>query len=185
MGNKKVKTYQNASLVRRFIAYLIDWYICGLVTAFPIAIFSQKIFGNMKVQSLLKYDVKIGIIAGVLALITTTFYLVIVPKYIYSGQTIGKKLCKIKIIRQDGQAADLKTLLIRELVGAIVIEGSIYTGSTILHQVIYLTTGLDVIKPLLYGGMAVSITSAILVLITKNKFAIHDYIAGSWVVMAE
>ena len=44
-----------ASLPRRFGAYLLDWYIGALFTSFPIAIVSQKIYGTMKNQNLLKY----------------------------------------------------------------------------------------------------------------------------------
>lgn len=37
------KRYEDVPLTRRFLSYLIDWYLGGLATAFPIAMISQKL----------------------------------------------------------------------------------------------------------------------------------------------
>ena len=42
-------------LIRRFIAYLVDWYVGALVIGFPITLFSQKLFGKPTVLNLLKF----------------------------------------------------------------------------------------------------------------------------------
>mgnify|MGYP003373655485 FL=1 len=81
-----------ASLPRRFGAYLLDWYIGALFTSFPIAIVSQKIYGTMKNQNLLKYPHQLGLICGLLALLGAMFYYVIIPLVINRGQTIGKRM---------------------------------------------------------------------------------------------
>ena len=39
--------YEDAPLVKRFISYLIDWYVGALCTAIPIAIISQKLTNTM------------------------------------------------------------------------------------------------------------------------------------------
>ena len=111
-----------ASLPRRFGAYLLDWYIGALFTSFPIAIVSQKIYGTMKNQNLLKYPHQLGLICGLLALLGAMFYYVIIPLVINRGQTIGKRICHIKIVKSDGKDVGLKELILREVLGAIIIE---------------------------------------------------------------
>ena len=90
--------YEDAPLVKRFISYLIDWYVGALCTAIPIAIISQKLTNTMLNQNIVEFKQPYGIIAGILAVLFAIFYFVIVPAYIYPGQTLGKKICKIKIV---------------------------------------------------------------------------------------
>ena len=104
-----------ASLPRRFGAYLLDWYIGALFTSFPIAIVSQKVYGTMKNQNLLEYPHQLGLICGLLALLGATIYYVIIPLVVNKGQTIGKRICHIKIVKSDGKDVGLKELLLIEV----------------------------------------------------------------------
>ena len=53
-----------AGLGRRFFAYLVDWYIGALVTAFPVSAVSMKLFQTVKNQNLLTFPAPWGLIAG-------------------------------------------------------------------------------------------------------------------------
>ena len=50
----KRNIYINAPLTRRVLSYFIDWYLGALCAAFPIAVVSQKLYGTMLKQNLLK-----------------------------------------------------------------------------------------------------------------------------------
>lgn len=172
-----------ASLPRRFGAYLLDWYIGALFTSFPIAIVSQKVYGTMKNQNLLEYPHQLGLICGLFALLGAIIYYVIIPLMVNKGQTIGKRICHIKIVKSDGKDVGLKELLLREVLGAIVIEGVLYSASTILHQVLQIGLGISLVKPMMYVGFVITIVSAILCLVNKKEhLALHDYLARTKVV---
>lgn len=93
-GQEKIGRDQ-VYLGKRFLAYLIDWYLGGLCTSFPISLISQKLNNTALNQSIMSFEGNYGYIAGVSALLGAVFYFVIIPTYIYKGQTLGKKICKI------------------------------------------------------------------------------------------
>ena len=85
--NKKKKyNYIDASMTKRFISYIIDWYVGALCTAIPIAITSQKLTNTMLNQNIVEFEQPYGIISGVIAILFAIFYFVIVPTYIYPRQ---------------------------------------------------------------------------------------------------
>ena len=141
-----------AGLGRRFFAYLVDWYIGALVTAFPVSAVSMKLFETVKNQIL-----------------------------VWRGHTLGKRWMKIKIADSSGGEASAGQLIIRQLAGIIILEGSLVSASTIWHQLVTILTGVNVVTALMYAGMAVSLVSAVLTLAGRRR-AIHDRISGTVVV---
>ena len=186
--NKKIEKkskYREVKLGRRFLSYLLDWYIGALCASFPIAVISQKLYGTMLKQNILEFKEPYGLIGGILGIIFALFYFVIVPKYIYPGQTLGKHICKIKIIQEDGNDVTLKHLLLRQVLGIMVVEGTVVSASTLWHQLATILTNVDFVKPLMYAGFAIGGISALMVIFTKSHKAIHDYIGKTRVVMSE
>ena len=184
--NLRVKKpeYQDATLGRRLLSYFIDWYVGGLATAFPIALISMKMYGNMLHQDVVNFAQPYGMIGAVLGLVCAFLYFVIVPQFVWKGQTLGKHLCKIQIIKEDGQEVNFSTLVMRQMVGVIILEGGLVTASSLWHQIIMMLVGFDIVTPLMYVGLAVSAVSAIMVLFFgKHHRAIHDYIGKTRVVL--
>lgn len=96
---------------------------------------------------------------------------------------MDKRICHIKIVKSDGKDVGLKELLLREVLGAIIIEGVLYSASTILHQVLQISLGISLVKPMMYVGFVITIVSAILCLVNKKEhLALHDYLARTKVV---
>lgn len=184
-NNKKENktSLENAPLSRRFLSYLIDWYVGALATAFPIAVISQKINGTMLQQDILNFQKPYGLIGGVLGLICAFLYFVVVPMYVWKGQTFGKRVCGIKIVTIEDQDVQLKNILLRQLIGIIIIEGSLVSASAIWHQIATLLTGVDFIQPLMYVGFVLSGISVLLVAFKKEHRAIHDYLGKTRVVL--
>ncbi len=83
-----------------------------------------------------------------------TGYLTLVPLF-WNGYVIGKRIFKIKVRRIDGKELTLKDMFLREVVGKFI--------------VVYATWGLS------------NIVSTLMVLFRKDKRAIHDIIAGTYV----
>ncbi|WP_371316528.1 RDD family protein [Heyndrickxia ginsengihumi] len=81
-------------------------------------------------------------------------YDLIVP-VAWNGFTVGKRVCRIRIVKVDGSKITFKTVIMRYIVGCFV-----YT----------ITFGLG------------AIVSAFMVGLRKDKRAIHDFIAGTHVI---
>lgn len=177
----KKEELRPAGLGRRFAAYLVDWYLGALATALPVSVVSMKLFGTVQNQNIMTFQPPFGLIAGALGLFAALIYYVAVPVLLWRGQTPGKRWLKIKIVSGDGQEAGIGQLIIRQLLGIIVVEGSLVSASTIWHQMVSIATGIEVVRPLMYAGMAVSLVSAVLVLMGRRR-AIHDMLGGTMVV---
>lgn len=169
------------SLSRRFFAYLIDWYLGGLMTAFPIAVFSMKQFDTVQNQNIMEFAPPTGVIAGCLGVLFALIYYVVIPTWGWKGQTPGKRMLRLKIVQQDESEVSLGTVLLRQFVGIMIIEGGLVTASAIWHQVAELLTGISLVVPLMYAGLIVSFISAIFVA-KDQHLAIHDRLANTKVI---
>lgn len=83
-----------------------------------------------------------------------TAYLTIVP-LLWSGYIIGKRILKIRVKRVDEQSLTLKDMILREVVGKSLL-GNLTFGVSIL-------------------------ISVFMIIFRKDKRAIHDLIAGTYV----
>ncbi len=174
--------YENASLTRRIMSYFIDWYLGALCTAFPIAIVSQKLYGTMLKQNIMKIQQPYGFIAGIIGILCALFYYIYVPCFIYKGQTLGKYLCKIKIIQVDLQEVSCKSMILRQGLGMIVVEGILVSASSLWHQLVSLCIHINIVSIMMYAGFVIGGISALMVVFTKEHRALHDYIGKTKVV---
>lgn len=172
---------EEVSLSRRFFAYLIDWYLGGLMTALPIAMFSMKQFDTVQNQNIMTFAPPTGVIAGVLGVLFALIYYVVIPAACWNGQTVGKRMLRLKIVQQDDSDVSFGTMVLRQFIGIIVIEGGLVTASAVWHQVAELLTGVSLVQPLMYAGLVVSVISAIFVL-NQQHLAIHDRLASTKVI---
>ncbi len=85
---------------RRFFAYLIDLIVVSSlqrIFLFPIT----RLFGEQPVLILL-----------VEVIVLLAYF--ILMNYFTQGQTIGKMICKIRVVQLDGYSLDLGDILVRE-----------------------------------------------------------------------
>ena len=112
-----------AKVRHRVMASLLD---LGIVLSFGIiiTIFKLPFIISMLVNNdqtvTLKFIVDIfrwGVIMSVLLMV----YYVVIP-LLLNGQTIGKKVFKLQMVREDGKKIDYKTMFYREGIGRIFIN---------------------------------------------------------------
>lgn len=177
--------WEDASAPRRFISYIIDWYVGALATSLPISIIAKKLYGTMLSQDILNFDQPYGLIGGILGIVCALVYYVVIPLGSNKGQTLGKRICKIKIIQENGEDVTMKNILLRQVLGIIIIEGSLVSVSAIWQQVIMILTGIDILTPLKYVGIALGIISSLMILFMKDHRAIHDYLGKTRVISCQ
>lgn len=175
------KYNEGAGHIRRLIGYGIDWYLTSLLVMAPVAL----LYGIETGKKAITIDISLlslpyALAAFVIGFLLCMLYLVYYP--LKNGQTIGKKVTSIKIIKMDGKDVDLKTLLLREVIGVILVEGVMYTISTYSHQIIAMSMHMNYSNYLAYGFMAILIVSIVLAFTKPEKRMIHDYIAGTKVI---
>lgn len=171
------------SYIKRFIAYAIDWYIGSVLASLPLILLYMSLHKDATyIPSVLSiFDAPYNLIAGVMSFTVAILYYVVVPMYTH-GVTLGKKICGLKIVSSSYQDASAKQLFIRQFIMILLVEGSIYTASNMLHQMVNIVSGYNFAHIYAYIGGAISIVSIALVILLKSKRSLHDLVANTLVV---
>ena len=168
------------SHIRRFVAFAIDWYLGSILVSLPVSIAYYQYFPQ---QSTI-LDIRVlpftsACITLFASLIIACLYYVVLP-YRMNGQTLGKKLMKLRITEKGKQQISWRALCIRQIIGIIVIEGSVYTISPLIYQLVCFASD-QMLSSITYIHYALTIASIACLLFTKNRCAIHDYLAHTQV----
>lgn len=168
---------------KRLLAYFIDWYIASIVAGLPVILVYSIFFQDLKIsQNIMLLPMPYSIILGVVAILFYAAYFVWIPLYVYPGQTPAKKLLNIKIVKKDGSDVDAKSLIKRELLGVMIIEGYIAASSSYFHQIINIIVGTNLNDYFIYVFGAITALSIIWAGISPQRRMIHDYIGGTMVI---
>lgn len=114
-------------------------------------------------------------------IVFTIFYNIILPMYIFEGQTIGKKAIGIKIVKANGEKATLKNYILR-YIAIFFLEGNSYvltiSGIVFFFLNMHFTDAKQW-NDYLFWMFAFS---SILAFFHKDRRAIHDFIGGTKVI---
>ena len=127
---------QNSLLLKRGIAFLVDLYIGALLGSLPISIISLITIKQMT-QNIFLLNHQIAIIAALLSLLLLGFYYLYIPCWIYSGQTLGKRLMDLKI-----NSKGKKFLVKRQLFVLLILT----SGGRLVAQLLSLLSGYSLIE---------------------------------------
>lgn len=180
----KKPQYQIANTrMRRFFALIIDWYLTTMLASIPITFYLRgdsylkaKMFDFTNYNSITAYSlIAFGLMIGLI-------YYIIIPTYLWKGQTIGKKICQIKIVKENGNDITFSTLLLRELVGSTFLEGGIVIMATYLRKILPFIGLSSFVSPLQYLAYALTIISIIYAYFNPLSQSFHDKLAKTIVI---
>lgn len=169
-----------AKPMRRLLAYIIDWYVVSLLTSIPIVLlYSMQTQEKTMKTRLDQLTMGYALIALILGIIVSLWYLV----YMQTKKgTLGKNIMGIKVVNDDETKVSLKTMLVREGVGILLIEGVLFTVSISLHEYIDMLFGIHIEQYLVYVFGAICFVSIVLALVKPQMKMIHDYIGKTKVI---
>ena len=101
-----------ASRSSRLLAILVDGFITFLFI-FVISIITgmtkfSTFFNPNRVD---EFDIG----SSLLSIISVIIFFILIPTFVWKGQTIGKRWLNIAIVKNDDQEVNLKTMIIREI----------------------------------------------------------------------
>ena len=164
--------------IARVGAYLIDWYIASMFAGIPITLIASTVnHSKLVTMELAKIQAPWGLIAGILAIVFYLGYYVILELKVYKGQTFGKRLMKLKVVQDDGSDVTFKTIMMREGLGVMLVEGYIAQSSSYVRQIIQMFIDVNIMDYLVYGFGIISIVSILLGMTSYSRKMIHDRIA--------
>lgn len=178
----------DVNVMNRAYAYMIDWAIGGIVTGFPGVLLYAAVTGRSDMYTEIYAFPSLGYSSGwaylscLLSMAAYLIYFVAVPLRVWPGQTLGKKWMKLQIVRTDGSLPDLKSLLMRQVVGLVLLEGSATIMTRYLRQAATLASRFYLDGPVLVIGYVITMSSILLALSTPSHRAVHDYISDTRVI---
>lgn len=173
----------NVNNFSRIVAYIIDWYVATMVSSIPIVIITSIVNHTTVItQELNKLPLMWGVITGILAIIFYLGYYFVLELKVYKGQTFGKRIMKLKVVKDDGNDVDFKSILLREGLGVMIIEGYLANSSSYLRQIIQLFTDVNIMDISVYLFGIISAISILMGVASPSRKMIHDYIAKTHII---
>lgn len=204
--NKVKKNHDiKAMFSQRILAFLIDLVLISVITSFitvfvPVNDTATKLYeeqnkvledyveGSVSMEEYvnqmvdLSYDIsKQTVIVSIVTIVISLLYYVVYPCY-NNGQTLGKKLMKIKIKKIDESDLSMNDLLIRGMV-----NNSILVNIVNVIFVLFLSKNIFLSASSLVSVIQylVLIISLIMIAFTRNARGLHDLAAKTEVVQAD
>lgn len=188
MAKKKINRQQSKIVIaetrmRRFLAMIIDWYLTQMISVIPITFYLRD--GDYLKPHMFEYTsypFMTGLALIIFSLIVGVIYYWVVPSFLFKGQTLGKKICKIKIVTEDYQPVNAKILFVRDMIASTWLEGGIIITATSIHKLVGLFGYSQIATYWQYLTYAVTIISIIYAYFNKQSQSFHDKIAKTIVV---
>lgn len=203
MSDTKVKEYEKAYFYKRFFAYIIDIILVSIVAtiiALPFRTESIKKVDNeivdltfkmmkenkntktyaVQLDSLMYQKAKLdGISNVIIILISVTNF--IVYQGITKGQTIGKKIMKIKIVKNNGTELTFNDLILRNLLNNSIIFDILLAVFALIGRKVYING----YKSISIVSSILTIVSVFMIAIRKDGRSVMDLLANTKVVRVE
>lgn len=170
-------------MLRRFFAYLIDWYITYFVMNTILVFTYGQVFGSIvtNVVPIEIFDLSLQCSLLIIFIIFHISYMCILPLF-FNGQTLGKKICKIKINSLKSTLSFIQ-LCLRNFIILVGLEGCLCPINNYIISFLSNFTNDFVISILSGAWIIISIISLFLMIFSRKKQMIHDIASGTIVCM--
>jgi len=140
----------SASTGKRFVAFLIDWYLSSLIGSIPVIALQSLQNHDLVISNQLEgLSLPAAWIGCILALGCHFLYYCYIPsksnKNDFTGQTLGMKWMRLQILTEEETAASLGALTLRHMLFFIVLQGYLTSSNIYLVSVFQMTTGIYVV----------------------------------------
>ncbi|MCI8346340.1 MAG: RDD family protein [Bacilli bacterium] len=202
-GNQKIeKIYAN--FWQRLCAFIIDMFLISLVTSLITQPFihsnnlqtlSNEVIDTLEQYQKKKIDINTYInrtvdisydmarergLSTIIEIAISIFYFV-VYQFKCGGQTIGKKLLKIRVVKKDDSNLTMNNILFRSLIiDSILVDIIVLCLSIFVNKDIYFY-GVGIVQLIQY---IVIFVSCLIILSRKDRQGIHDMVANTEVVVS-
>lgn len=203
MSKVKENEFEKAYFVSRFVAFLLDILIVGFVASILTLPFqtesvqklnneamdASKSYINQEISSTVYINKSIDInyqlakatgISKVITILIYVIYFIVIQKKM-NGQTIGKKIMKIKVIKDEKEELTTNDFLFRSLINNSIFCNILIVIFALINKNVcfYGTSIVQLIHTL------VVLISAFMVIIRKDGKTIADLVAKTKVVKME
>lgn len=170
-------------LLRRLIAFGIDWYVGSVLIYLPVMAALHLLQAPMQtIPDLGQLDPLPAAIACLASVLVAVCYYVVVPLRL-NGSTLGKKLCGLRIASKGGGEVSMTALVARQVLGTMIVEGSLIAVTALALQVLFRSAP-GARQAIILVHYIVTGLSMLLLVVSRRRTAIHDIIAGTEVVLA-
>ncbi|MBS6374746.1 MAG: RDD family protein [Erysipelotrichaceae bacterium] len=171
--------------IRRAIAYFIDWYLITFLMNLLLVVADYMQTGVMttNVMPITRFQAGEQVLLLIILFFLQILYFCVIPKYLLKGQTLGKKLTKIKVVNKDGSEVSFLNLWKRDILGMIVIEGCFMPLSNYIRNVLMLVIGRSFTQYFIYFSFAAGFVSIAFLLFDRKGRMLHDFIGSTKVVV--
>ena len=194
-----------AMFSQRVLAFLIDLVLLSMITSLitmfiPMNDTATKLYeeqnrvlegyveGTVSMEEYvnqmidISYDIsRQTVIISIVAIVISLLYYVVYPCY-NNGQTFGKKLMKIKLVKTNDKELTMNDLLIRSMINNSILVNIINVALVLfLGKNLYLSTS-SFVSIIQYLVLTISL---IMIAFTKNAQGLHDKAVHTEVVQAD
>jgi len=170
---------KQAPVAKRFLAFLIDWYLSTLIGSLPVIIIRSFQYKDLVISiSLEGLSVNKACMAGFLALITHFIYYCLIP-YKSKGQTLGWRLFGLKLLTLDKTSVSLKTMTLRHMAFVVLLQGYLTSSNIYIITLIKIVFNLDIIAYFQTFYYLTSLISLIIYFKSKGSQLLHDKFTGT------
>lgn len=181
----RAASWDSDPTVNRVVCAVIDLFVGGICLLGPAYLTYYYMSGNNTMTSLsdftaLGQPVSLAVVLALAGLALGVVYYVFVPWKVWPGQTLGKHLGRIRIVRRDRRELGLGTIVLRQLVGVMFLELGFTCDLLLLPQLVALVTGnAGAGSTLQVAGLAITAVSIVMFFASRGRLALHDRFAGT------
>lgn len=189
--SKSLDAFLPAPPASRMYAYIIDWALGGVISGFPGVFLYAAItrrsdmFTDLYTFEALGYPWAVGMLAGLLCVIAALIYFVYIPVKVWPGQTVGKRVSHVRVVRMNGEPVGFGRMFVRIALIGFLLEGSGFVVSRYIREMAVLTTRIDVNYYWEIAAVVITLVSGLLAMFHPSRRALHDFVAGTQVVPAK